>query len=725
MVHPVFPQVAESKTLPTLGFISCYQIVTRVALELASCDDGVYKTQVIQIPQKRIKPYNSCCSTNIILRMTVHHSDAGLRDSSGRTVLYRAAQNGHEHAVKAILASTAKSQDLLNLAETVNGWTPLFIACINGRLPIVKLLLEAGAKQRPCDLAGWTEKECAVFRGHMKVAELLAAYGAGDHRATPSSGILRTGIVRPGEPLKCALQSQTRISSRLKPLEMTPNCYRMQRDSSQIFVTLGPSNTRSNLKPVELTNHLYDHNINANHKTRFSVMIKAGGSKSTSAYSIELPMLGNMTNKPLQFATEDSDNVNLIFEISRSSFTSDKDIQVIGTGVALLKSLRQGLGPKRESLIRDYTVPILENGSMTYIGAVTFSILVVTPFHSPNPPPRASPGFWKKDGSTQIVGHRGSGANSTARTNLQIGENTVQSFLTATSLGASCVEFDVQLTKDYFPVISHDFLVMETGGDVPLHTMTFDQLMHLSRSQAPRSDLLSSAEARYLEKNNLKGGLRPKPRSHSVNTYDDYRSQDLIERMRYTEEGMQNNIKGNIRGHSIQGPSTTLEQLLAELPESIAFNLEIKHPMLWEAEDRGMELYAMELNFFVDTILTMIFRLCGNRNITLSSFSPEICILLACKEQTFPILFISKAGSVPAGDVRAGSLQGAIEFAKAWNLAGIVMLSDPFVMCPRLLTYSKDSGLVVGSYGNLNDEPDCALVSVSRFKNLPKTMGTF
>ena len=643
--------------------------------------------------------------------MSVHYTDTGLRDSSGRTILYRAAEDGHENAVKAILASAARKQDLLNLAETVNGWTPLFIACVNGRLPIVKLLLEAGAEQKLCDLAGWTEKEYAVFRGHMKVAELLAAHGASDYRATESSGILRTGIVRPGEPLKCALQNQTRISSRLEPSEMTPNYYRMQKDSSQIFVTIGPSNTRSNLKPVELTNQSFYHDIIANRNTRFGVMVKAGGTKSTSAHCIELPMLGNMINKPLQFATEDPNNVTLVFELFRSSPTSGKDIQVIGTGMALLKCLRQGLAPKRESLIRDYTVPILGNGHMTYIGSVTFNLLVITPFQSLNSSPRASPGFWK-DASTQIVGHRGSGANSTALSNLQIGENTVQSFLTASSLGASCVEFDVQLTKDYVPVVFHDFLVMETGGDVPLHTLTFDQFMHLSRSQAPRSDILSSAEVRYLDKNNFNGGLRPKPRSHSVNIYDDYRSRDLVERMRYTEEGMHNNIKGNLRGHSIQEPSSTLEQLLTELPESIAFNLEVKHPMLWEAEDRGMQFDAIELNFFVDTILTTIFRLCGNRNITLSSFSPEVCIVLACKQETFPILFINKAGSVPAGDIRAGSLQGAIEFAKAWNLAGIVMLSDPFVMCPRLLTYAKDSGLVVGSYGNLNDDTDCALVRI-------------
>ena len=106
--------------------------------------------------------------------------------------------------------------------------------------------------------------------------------------------------------------------------------------------------------------------------------------------------------------------------------------------------------------------------------------------------------------------------------------------------------------------------------------------------------------------------------------------------------------------------------------------------------------------------------LCVNRNITLSSFRPKLCILLACKQEKFPILFINKVGSVPEGDIRAGSLKGAIDFAQAWSLAGIVMLSDPFVMCPRLLTYAKDSELVVGTYGNLDDEPECALVSLHR-----------
>lgn len=40
----------------------------------------------------------------------------------------------------------------------------------------------------------------------------------------------------------------------------------MQRDSNPVFVTLGSSSTRSILKPVDLTNQLFDHDINASQR---------------------------------------------------------------------------------------------------------------------------------------------------------------------------------------------------------------------------------------------------------------------------------------------------------------------------------------------------------------------------------------------------------------------------------------------------------------------------
>jgi glycerophosphodiester phosphodiesterase len=622
--------------------------------------------------------------TEIPFIMDQHNDRTCIRDSSGVTRLYLAAEANDEAVVKTILASSAAGHDQLDVIETAKGWTPLFVACDKGFAPIVKLLVEAGANQGLSDFAGWTAKEHAVYRGHLGVAKLLARQDFREHYPPPPH---------------------------LQPLARRPINYQRKRGRSQIFVYLGPSHTRSNLEPVELGMDALDRNMDVSHKSSFGVMIKAQGTNNSLPYRIRLPVQENMVNKPLSFSSENPDNVIMIFELFRSTSTSDTSVQVIGTGISLLQSLRHGFAPKRESLIRHYTVPILQNGTMAYIGAITFSILIINPFQLENPLPKKSSGFWTPRGVFPVIGHRGSGANSIARTNLQVGENTFQSFLTAIKRGACGVEFDVQLTKDYHPVIYHDFLVKETGGDISLHELTYDQFQHLSRSQAPRSNLLDSGEQRYLEMSHPDRKLHVKPRSHSVNEYDDYRSRDLLERMRYTEEGLRGSFKGNLRGCSIQEPSTILEQLLTELPESIPFDLEIKYPMLWEAEDRNMEFFAIELNFYVDTILAIIFRRCGVRDITLSSFSPEVCIALACKQETFPILLISKAGSVPVSDVRAGSLQGAIEFATAWGLAGVVILSDPFVLCPRLLTYTKDSGLVVSTYGDLNNDPECALVS--------------
>ena len=138
--------------------------------------------------------------------------------------------------------------------------------------------------------------------------------------------------------------------------------------------------------------------------------------------------------------------------------------------------------------------------------------------------------------------------------------------------------------------------------------------------------------------------------------------------------------------------------------------------MLWEAEDRHMDIYAHEINTYIDIVLSKIYRLGGDRSITFSSFSPEVCILLSLKQQAYPVLFLSKSGSIPVGDVRCSGLQQSIRFAKRWHLAGLVMLSSPYVMCPRLVGYAKGQGLVCASYGPLNNDPECAEVS---FHNLP------
>ncbi|OKL55438.1 hypothetical protein UA08_09296 [Talaromyces atroroseus] len=238
---------------------------------------------------------------------------------------------------------------------------------------------------------------------------------------------------------------------------------------------------------------------------------------------------------------------------------------------------------------------------------------------------------------------------------------------------------NVQLTKDLVPVIYHDFLVSETGTDAWMHNLSLDQ----------------------------------RSRSLSYNDGCENAHKDLTERMTHTFEYKKIGFKGNTRGNYIHGPFLTLDDLLSRTPDSIALNVEIKYPMLFEAaEDWKSDTFAIEVNTFVDTILTSILShpSCQRRPIMLSSFSPEVCILLSLKQNMFPIFFLNESGNNPVGDIRASSVQEAIHFATYWGLDGIIMAADPFVHAPNLVRVAKMKGLVTGSWGALNNEPECAKI---------------
>lgn len=216
---------------------------------------------------------------------------------------------------------------------------------------------------------------------------------------------------------------------------------------------------------------------------------------------------------------------------------------------------------------------------------------------------------------------------------------------------------------------------------------------------------------------------------------------EMSERMKHTRDFKSKGFKGNSRGNSIQAPFTTLEEMFKKLPETIGFNIEmsgsspsylsvsrligIEYPMLHESEEQEMDTYAVELNSFVDTVLTKVYDLGKKRNIIFSSFNPDICLLLSFKQPSIPILFLTDAGSSPVGDIRASSLQEAIRFASRWNLLGIVTSAEPLVLSPRLVKVVKESGLVCVSYGLLNNDPDNVKVNSAHLcPTVSKSFGT-
>ncbi len=86
--------------------------------------------------------------------------------------------------------------------------------------------------------------------------------------------------------------------------------------------------------------------------------------------------------------------------------------------------------------------------------------------------------------------------------------------------------------------------------------------------------------------------------------------------------------------------------------------LQPEYPRQHEAVDAGVAPVAIGLNTFIDIALDKIYRFGSDRTIILSSFTLEVCIRLAIKQQAYPIMFITNTGKPPVADpeMRAGSL---------------------------------------------------------------------
>ena len=641
--------------------------------------------------------------SDIISLLVAAGADVNALDRDGESAMHSAARYGHSESAKALLINSHKQVINLNIQERVYGWSPIHVASVDGQLSMVQVLADAGADIVLQDFSSWTAKEHAALRGHLDIAQLLATKEV-DHNQL-SESITNSSSSSQGSSL-AERTSTAQIRDRSPPGTSDPIKsfgHRYLRDDSIILVSLGSMDQRKECKPVSLDNIPLKDAHTTQLDTALSVVVSATGAKSNEPTVIDLPVKENISTDPVVFTAKDMSKVKLLFDIV-PTYSGSKE-QVVGRGVALLSTIKPNIGSKRMNLQGDVSVPIIASKTMDYIGTVNFNFLVITPFDHPSMEVSEHQTYWKSLTGPMVIGHRGMGKNMAARKSLQLGENTIQSFIAAANLGASYVEFDVQLTKDHVPVIYHDFLVSETGIDAPVHTLTLEQFLHVNETQSSRQSRSSSPTDSYVPADGTTKDPRKRmQRAHSLGAKGTTPNSDMEDRMRHTRDFKLKGYKGNSRGNFIQAPFTTLEEMLLKLPKTIGFNIEMKYPMLFESEEQEMDTYAVELNSFVDTVLKMVYDHGQERDIIFSSFNPDICLLLSFKQPSIPILFLTDAGASPVGDIRASSLQEAIRFASRWNLLGVVSAAEPLVTCPRLVRVVKESGLVCVSYGTLNND---------------------
>ncbi|KAM5367642.1 hypothetical protein ACJZ2D_009923 [Fusarium nematophilum] len=527
---------------------------------------------------------------------------------SGKTVLHIAAEQGLSKLVKDIVAVGVD----VDAQESVRGWTALATASVQGNSEVVEALLQSGADAEIPDRRKWLAKDHAAHRGHMKVANAIKTEGSSELQSKPGRQLGATNIIPKRSP-----------------------------SDSVVFVHLGTLDLYRKVNPVDLAPYKKRISPIQIPYTSLDLSISLAGDSGQKEHTVSLPVMSENSDWPWCITTSDPDNAAIIFKIVRLP-----EETLIGTGVALVGSLAASLGRKRDTLIRDYSVPLVSD-KFGHVGTIVFTVVVARPYNGTHPPPKDVQSLALAPSST-LGGHRGNGQNDNSGC-LQIGENTIKSFLTA-------MELDVQLTKDDVPVIYHDFLVAEKGSDAPMHILTYGQFMAISDAQSASTwQEVSSKRLPWDERQRPQ--VVPKVRRKSLCAPLDSTTDALVGQMKRTLNYP--GYKPNLRNHSIHEPFITLVELFRGLPEDIPLDIKLKYPMLYEAADFQMDNYVTEINLFLDTILSVTYVHAGRRRIIFTSFSPEICMVLAVKQQSYPMLFLNDSSNWPTGDMRAISLQMA------------------------------------------------------------------
>ncbi|XXQ38780.1 GP-PDE domain-containing protein [Plasmodiophora brassicae] len=318
------------------------------------------------------------------------------------------------------------------------------------------------------------------------------------------------------------------------------------------------------------------------------------------------------------------------------------------------------------------TIPLFGSASTNPVGECSFEFLVIRPFIHDNMKSVLGRCFSK---STKLIGHRGAGATKyyskqvQAPRRLKTQENTILSFVTAATLGAEYIEFDVQLTRDLVPIIYHDwsFHLPNAKGipPIPVSAITLEQFLT----------------------------LRQRAHGRPLKTRDDVDLHKHHQRLSASSQSIALEIKDKY---------PLLSDCFKDVPEHVGFNVELKYPPDITQAEIGIK-YASR-NDYVDAVLKTVFDHAGSRRIIFSSFDPDICTITCLKQPSYPVFFLTEAGASPCWDPRGQSIREAIRFAKRQNLVGIVSYADPLLKAPKIITTIKATGLVLATWSSANND---------------------
>ena len=338
--------------------------------------------------------------TSIVKVLVDAGFDLDYQDEHGESALHVAARFGHSECARLLLDGTSMQSASTESTESTYGWTPLFIAAVDGHLNIVKALIQAKANLLRTDYSGWTAKEHAALRGHMDIARILEGCST-----VADPGNSPRALSPPSSTSLLDRKSKTPSNGSLRILEPVKTFgHRYLIDDTMVLVSLGSMDLRKEVQAVSLDRIPLAEAHMTQLDTALSLVVSASGASGESSV-VDLPIQENISTEPFTFMTKDAAKVKLLFDIV-PTYAGTKD-RVVGRGVALLSSIKPSIGSNRITLQGDVAVPIIAAHNLEVIGQVNFNFLVITPFKHPNLSVTENHTYWKSMTSPMVIGHRG------------------------------------------------------------------------------------------------------------------------------------------------------------------------------------------------------------------------------------------------------------------------------------------------------------------------------
>jgi len=305
------------------------------------------------------------------------------------------------------------------------------------------------------------------------------------------------------------------------------------------------------------------------------------------------------------------------------------------------------------------------------------------------PFPTHLPGLFEPSGCA-VIGHRGLRANRASGAGIR--ENTVASFNAAAEGGAEWCEFDIQVTSDGVPVAWHDDIVIIRRGQGPLESFSvreveWSDLRELSR--AAKRTAQRPVDALGIE--NAKRIMSTDEDDDHDDRDDEYDAQDEV--TFYRVFGGDPEPQPWVM--EVEDEIPTLAQILANTPESLGFNVELKYD---EENSCNTRRLVAELR--------SILAVCSghaDRRIVFSSFDPDAALLMRAIQGSYPVMILTDANADHV-DPRRRSVAAAMQVALEGGLCGVVSDVKAIINSPADAAGVRDSGLLLATYGEGNDD---------------------